>query len=210
MRVIYFFAWDLAAVCTIGMFIIASLRKQPTFGDTSTGFPPMVPEKFHTDDASLPRSGSCFWLVVLRGKFDSTNQEHYPDRGSDASSVWNFCAPSSRQMSAVFLERLHYICKTRVDCNKIINLKFSSKIFTKHSTVCILFMVGGGSLKLAHDFMLSKERVILTYLTIISFWSMNRGWWKKQERAVELKTPGGSVQTVGNLCLHVIWQFCLL
>ena len=62
MRVIYFFAWDLAAVCTIGMFIIASLRKQPTFGDTSTGFPPMVPghEKFHTDDASLPRSGSWF------------------------------------------------------------------------------------------------------------------------------------------------------
>ena len=90
------------------------------------------------------------------------------------------------------------------------NNRFSTKIFTKHSTVCILFMVGGGSLKLAHDFMLSKERVILTYLTIISFWSMNRGWWKKQERAVELKTPGGSVQTVGNLCLHLIWQFCLL
>ena len=24
-----------------------------------------------------------------RGKFDSTNQKHYPDLGSDASSVWN-------------------------------------------------------------------------------------------------------------------------
>ena len=25
-----------------------------------------------------------------RGKFDSSNQKHYPDLGSDASSVWNF------------------------------------------------------------------------------------------------------------------------
>jgi len=24
--------------------------------------------------------------------FASTNQKHYPDLGSDASSVWNFCA----------------------------------------------------------------------------------------------------------------------
>ena len=30
--------------------------------------------------------------VVPRGKFDSTNQKHYSDLGSDASSVWNFCA----------------------------------------------------------------------------------------------------------------------
>ena len=27
-----------------------------------------------------------------RGKFDLTNQKHYSDEGSDASSVWNFCA----------------------------------------------------------------------------------------------------------------------
>ena len=25
------------------------------------------------------------------GKFDSTNQKHYPDLACDASSVWNFC-----------------------------------------------------------------------------------------------------------------------
>ena len=36
-----------------------------------------------------------FWLVVPRGKFDSTNQKLYPDLGSDASSVWKFCAPFS-------------------------------------------------------------------------------------------------------------------
>ena len=50
---------------------------------------------------------------MLRGKFDSTNQKHYPDLGSDASSVWNFCTRFSDliwrgnrcqrcQMSAVF------------------------------------------------------------------------------------------------------------
>ena len=38
---------------------------------------------FHTDHASLPRSGQYFWLVVPRGKFDSTNQKHYSDLGSD-------------------------------------------------------------------------------------------------------------------------------
>ena len=27
-----------------------------------------------------------------RGKFDSTNQKHYPDLGSEATPVWNFCA----------------------------------------------------------------------------------------------------------------------
>ena len=39
-----------------------------------------------------PDLGECFWLIVLRGKFDSTIQKHYLDLGSDASSVWNFCA----------------------------------------------------------------------------------------------------------------------
>ena len=47
-------------------------------------------QKFHTDGASLPRSGWCFRLVVLRGIFVSTNQTLYPNLGSDASSVWNF------------------------------------------------------------------------------------------------------------------------
>ena len=70
-------------------------------------------QKFHTNDASLPRSGKFFWLVVPRRKFASTNQKHYSDRGSDTSSVWNFCTLSSdvisrgnqwwrREMSAVF------------------------------------------------------------------------------------------------------------
>ena len=28
-------------------------------------------------------------MVVPHGKFDSANQKHYPDLGSDTSSVWN-------------------------------------------------------------------------------------------------------------------------
>ena len=55
----------------------------------------MIPEKgvqkFHTDDASLPRTGKRFWLVMLHGKFAPANQKPYPDLGSDASSIWNFC-----------------------------------------------------------------------------------------------------------------------
>ena len=47
--------------------------------------------RFYTINALLPRSGSRFWSVVARGKFTSTNQEHYPDLVSDASSVWIFC-----------------------------------------------------------------------------------------------------------------------
>ena len=74
-----------------------NLRKQPTFGDATTGFPAKwrlrnKRRKSMTDDASLPRSWSCFWSVVPSGKFDSTNQKHNPDLGNDASSVWNFCA----------------------------------------------------------------------------------------------------------------------
>ena len=57
--------------------------------------------------------GSASDMVVPLVKFASTNQKHYPDLGSDASSVRNFCArfsdvisPGNRwwrhEMSAVF------------------------------------------------------------------------------------------------------------
>ena len=38
---------------------------------------------------SLPRSGQCFWLIVLLVKFASTNQKHYPDLGT--TSDWSCC-----------------------------------------------------------------------------------------------------------------------
>ena len=55
-------------------------------------------------------------MVVPRGKIASTNQKHFPDLGSDASSVWKFCARFSdvisqgnqwwrREMSAVFSDK---------------------------------------------------------------------------------------------------------
>ena len=61
-----------------------------------------------------------FWLVVPRGKFAATNQKHYADLGSDASSVWNFCACFSdviarqnqwrrRQMSAVLFRLMFHM-----------------------------------------------------------------------------------------------------
>ena len=46
-------------------------------------------QKFHTNHASIPRTGYSYWLVVPRGTFASTNQIHYPDLSSDASPVWN-------------------------------------------------------------------------------------------------------------------------
>ena len=36
---------------------------------------------------------------MLRVKFASTNQKHYPDMGSEASSVWDFCARFSDVIS---------------------------------------------------------------------------------------------------------------
>ena len=55
--------------------------------------------KFHTDGGSLARSGQCPWLVRnLIHPIRSTTQ-NYPDLGSDASSVWNFCTRSSDVIS---------------------------------------------------------------------------------------------------------------
>ena len=70
-------------------------------------------KSFHTDDASLPRTGQCFSLAKANFPRGTTNQKHYPDLDSDASSVWNFCARfldvisrgnqrSCGEMSAVF------------------------------------------------------------------------------------------------------------
>ena len=82
-------------------------------------------QKFHTEDVSLPRSWYCFLLVVPHGKFDSANQKHYPDLGSDASSVWNLCTRFSdviwqgNQYTVVlpnvscFLKRLPIECRTQ-------------------------------------------------------------------------------------------------
>ena len=65
------------------------LRRQPTFrGDATTGFPTKLCPRNESRNSILmiseyPGLGSaCDWL-----KISSTNQKHYPDRGSDASSI---------------------------------------------------------------------------------------------------------------------------
>ena len=55
--------------------------------------------KFSSDDVSLLRSGYCFWLLLTWLSKFSANQKHYPDLGSDSSSVWNFCSPPSDVIS---------------------------------------------------------------------------------------------------------------
>ena len=53
-------------------------------------------QKFHTaDDVSPPWSRWCFWLAEASFPRGMTNQKHYTDLGSVASSVWNSCAHSS-------------------------------------------------------------------------------------------------------------------
>ena len=49
-------------------------------------------QKFHTNDMSLLRSGSCFWLAEAKLPRDPTNQKHYPVLGNNASPVRNFCS----------------------------------------------------------------------------------------------------------------------
>ena len=64
-----------------------SLVKQPTFRDAITLVSPRNyvrrkrTKKFYTDDASLPRSGQCFWLVEANFPRGTNNQRHYPDLG---------------------------------------------------------------------------------------------------------------------------------
>ena len=74
-----------------------SLREGSTFPDAITGFPATWRptngrSNFHTDDASLPRSGEWFCLAEVYFPRGSTNQKHYPDLDSNPSSVRNFFA----------------------------------------------------------------------------------------------------------------------
>ena len=89
-------------------------RKRPQFGDATTYFP----AKWRLRNVrKIPywwRISTQIWevLVIEWTKF-STNHKHFPNLGSDASPVWNFCARFSdvilwgnkwrrHRMSAVF------------------------------------------------------------------------------------------------------------
>ena len=74
-----------------GKFV--SLRKQRTFGDATTGFPAKWRLRNERRNSILmTRHYPDLVIAVIGWKIASTNQKLYPDLGSDASSVWNFCA----------------------------------------------------------------------------------------------------------------------
>ena len=91
------FIWILCENQCYSFFVCFSFFKENSlhFATAPLVFRKMTPEKraqeLHTDNASVTRFWWCFWSVVPRGKFSSTNQKHYPDLDSDASSVWNSC-----------------------------------------------------------------------------------------------------------------------
>ena len=95
------------------------MRNQPTFLDATASF--LAKWRLRNERRnstlitwSLPISGECFRLVVQRGKFTSTNQEHYLDESSDTVISMEFLhlffrlqfaakpVMASRKMSAVF------------------------------------------------------------------------------------------------------------
>ena len=92
--------------------ILLSLRKQPADGDATSGF--LARLRNERRNSILMTCHYPNLLGHAAWKFDSTSQKHYPDLGSDASLVWNICAPflrrhlagkhviARRQMSAVF------------------------------------------------------------------------------------------------------------
>ena len=81
-----------------------SYKKQPTFRGAATGFPVQV-SLCNKHRNSILKTCHCadllvlLPLVVLQGKFASTNQQHYTDHGNDTSSLWNFCARFSDVIS---------------------------------------------------------------------------------------------------------------
>ena len=66
-------------------------RKQPTIHDSTIGFP----TKWCWEMIEIPHwqcTTTQIRVVPLIGwKIASSNQKHYPDLGSDRSSVWNSC-----------------------------------------------------------------------------------------------------------------------
>ena len=51
--------------------------------------PPLVSPQNDCRNSILMTCCYPFWLVASPEKFFSTNQKHYPDLGSDRSTVWN-------------------------------------------------------------------------------------------------------------------------
>ena len=73
-------------------------------------------------------------LLIRRSKF-SANQKHYPDRGSNESPVWNFCARfsdviSRGMVSAVFSSYLNIFSKITLQITVLQRVRTQSKRLT--------------------------------------------------------------------------------
>ena len=74
----------------------SSLGKQPTFQDATTGCPSKWRSRNELRNSILM---TRHYLDLFGWKFASANQQHYSYLGSDASSVWKFCARFSEVTS---------------------------------------------------------------------------------------------------------------
>ena len=110
-------------------------------------------QEFHNDDALLPSSGMCFWLVAATFTSGTTNPKHYPDLGSDTSSVWNFCARrrTFNYVSGIWIPYLHRKrqCKILIGrddiSNDVITLGSCFSMFV-YIRACFRFTLIGGNL----------------------------------------------------------------
>ena len=67
-----------------------------------------------------------------RGKFDSTNQKRYPDLGSDASSICNFCARFSDVIwrGKPVVESLNVVCLLRLSNDRYCRVIRTNNLLT--------------------------------------------------------------------------------
>ena len=75
----------------------SSLRKQPIFRDATTAL--VFPRNERAHAKSMLTTQICGLVLLTRRSKFSANQKHYPDLGSDVSSVSKFCIRSSDVIS---------------------------------------------------------------------------------------------------------------
>ena len=97
----------------------------------------------HTDDASLPRSGLCFWLVESNFPLGTTDQKHDQDLGSDASSVMDFLRSFLRR----HLAGKPVVASPNVGCFLRLSRRRGSPISFSGCGICVIWGSGFGILK---------------------------------------------------------------
>ena len=116
----------------------ASLRKQPTFRDTTDGFPAKWRLRKQRRNSILMTRTSQIWDKLLIGcKFASSNRKHYPDLGSGASSFLRHHFVVKPPVASRNVD-----CFLTLQCNKCLETVKYYAIFYKEN---ILFIFAGHS-----------------------------------------------------------------